>query len=581
MSLSVLTSKRRRRTFITYDFEWIPGTLEIRLCGVYDGERYRAYRSIKSFINGELTSRNRGKWFYAHAGGLADFQFVLEELARRTGKFEVKCAFSGSSAIIVQVTRGKNAWTFIDSYWLLRDKLDNIGKWIGIHKGAEEERKTKEGAKEFYTNASLHELLEYNEGDCIILWKAIDALQDVLWDLGGQLQKTLASSAMILFRRRFLTENIDTSWAINERAQQAYFASRVEVISENCYDAEYYDINSSFPYAMTKPCPGNFIGSTRSIPDYGIYLADVTIEVPECFLPPIPTKIKGRLFFPTGIWRSWLTSVDIELLLREGCTLHRVWECLQFEPFFDLAEYAKTLYTMRKNAETSFERTALKLLLNSLYGKFAEGEEKSALHLNPKKIDRDNWEMLFPGAWLYEKRVPVPHRHVPISAHITAIGRRTIFDFMNACSEVHYCDTDGFSTVDSLATTNDLGGLKLEKRIRHGHFVQCKFYRLEGEELQKDGTWEELGDKGVKGKGFPGMDIAKFERLLEGHSIAYERMRRIKEQARKGRLEPQEHVINKRLQRNVLSKRFHYPDGTTRPWQMKELAEYFRGNRQY
>ena len=128
------------------------------------------------------------------------------------------------------------------------------------------------------------------------------------------------------------------------------------------------------------------------------------------------------LFFPCGQWRSWLTSIDIELLQRMNCQILKVHEVLEFEPFYDLKNYANTLYNLRKKAESPFEKTAFKLLLNSLYGKFAEGEEKRSMIVNPETIERDKWEMLFPGAWIRETLVPIPHRHVPVSAHIK-IGR--------------------------------------------------------------------------------------------------------------------------------------------------------------
>src|ERR1700752_685892 len=140
--LSKIESARVVRDFGVYDLEWVPGTLELRLAGYYDGNRYEAFTSIEQLLDHTLTSANRGKWFYAHAGGLYDVQWVLEHLIDRiksTGQYhvhyEVNCSFSGSSAIIVKVTRGKNCWYSIDSYWLLRDKLSNIGKYIGLHKG--------------------------------------------------------------------------------------------------------------------------------------------------------------------------------------------------------------------------------------------------------------------------------------------------------------------------------------------------------------------------------------------------------------------------------------------------------------
>ncbi len=543
---------------------------------MFDGNRYRAYRNVRDFVNGELTDKNRGKWFYAHAGGLADFQFVLEHLENTP--YEVSAHFSNSSAIIVTVRRGKNCWHFLDSFWTLRDKLENIGEWIGQAKGAKEERKTEAEAKEFYRTADLYDLAVYNKTDCEILWRALGELEDVLWDLGGQLQMTLASSAMNLFRRRFLSNNISTSKSVNEIGEKAYFASRVEVINHECHDANYVDINSSFPFAMTQPCPGEFLGTSRKLPDEGLYIAKVRVFVPEVFLPPLPVRLKGRLFFPTGEWVGWFSNIDLELLRNEGGKILKVFEVLHFAPFDDLSAYAKTLYELRRTAKTPFEKTAYKLLLNSLYGKFAESEFKTGLKYNPERINRDEWEQLFPGAWLVNSQVPIPHRHVPISTHITAIGRRTLFEYMTACNDLHYCDTDGFST-DSLPQTGDaLGALKLEKRIRKGTFVASKMYLLDGEELTPQG-WCELGDKGAKAKGFPRMTVGKMMDLMEGKAIEFERMRRIRELARNGGFKPREDKIQKRLNMTSITKRMAYPDGHTRAWHTSELLQHLNEGR--
>src|SRR5271154_4575395 len=109
--ISIQRRKRITRKYLVYDLEWVPGKfsksghMPVRMAGVYDGETYRWYTSVESFLNGELTSANRGKWFYAHAGGLADFQFLLHDLLQRNG-YQIEAAFSGSSAIIVHVRKG-------------------------------------------------------------------------------------------------------------------------------------------------------------------------------------------------------------------------------------------------------------------------------------------------------------------------------------------------------------------------------------------------------------------------------------------------------------------------------------------
>ncbi len=571
--MTVINTPRVRRAFLVYDLEWVPHEMRLRMCGVYDGDRYRCYDSMRQFIKSELTHRNRGKWFYAHAGGLADFQFVIHELQQMG--YSIQGSTSGSSVIIAHVAklvprrlkdgsqtmiRGKDCWHFCDSYWLLRDSLRNIGKWVGISKGNADE------SIEFYSTAPWEELRDYNEQDCVILWKGIDYFQTVLWDLGGQLRMTQASCAMDLYRRRFLHADLDTSMVINEVARSAYFASRVEVLTTWCDDAYYYDVNSSFPHAMTHQMPGELHRRHRGLPDWdGPYIADVDVEVPDTYLPPLPVRMGGRLFFPTGKWRGWYSNIDLELLQEQGGRITKAHESRTFHPNSDLRDYSMTLYNLRKTSE-GFPKLAYKYLLNSLYGKFAESDQKSEIIVNPAEV-KEGWRMMVPGVFVHEKTVPVPHMHVPIAVHVTAIARRTLFRFMGMSSELHYCDTDGFSTTQLYQDGNELGEIKLEKNIHRGRFIQAKVYHLDGTDT--DGKDLQV----VKAKGFSRMDLEKFEKLINHEEIEYVRMARIKENARRGDFTPREYTITKSIHEDALGKRHFYPDGHSRPWQHDELKE--------
>lgn len=575
MSLEILTSRRRYRRFLVYDMEWIPGTLQIRMVGVYDGNRYRHYLSVEQFLARELTSENRGKWFYAHAGGLADVQFVFEALANHPDyrATKVRASFSGSSAIIVRVTRGKNSWIFVDSYWLLRDKLANIAKSIGMEKTGPDES-DEEAIKEWYASVSMDVLIPYNEMDCRILYKAIEEFELALMSFGGTLQMTLASSAMSLFRRRYLTREIETHDSVNEKARLSYVASRVEVFRRNPDPPfGYYDVNSLFPYAMTFDCPGELLRVTRNLPLPGnLYIADVEIRVPDFYLTPTPVRMSGRVFFPHGRWRGWYTNVDLELLEQEGGKILRVHQVLIFEPFHDLAQYARDIYAKRRDSTDPFYRQVLKLLLNSLYGKFAESDEKSMIHLHPEeatlaRLSREN--MLFPGCYEERLRVPVPHMWVPISTFITSKSRAILYSFLSMSRRFYYCDTDGFPSKDVFTTGIELGELKLEKTITEiGQFVAPKLYRM---------------DDKVKAKGFSlGWDenkqhkkqraIEQFETLIAGGKITVTRMARLKENLGRGKTKPREGLVVKRLSKHPISKRCHDPKtGVSRPWSIDEL----------
>ena len=672
-----IVSDRKYRRFGVLDLEWVPGEtlllpvnttvqieglseeqrlplpavrcmtspLKIRLAGYYDRqpatlgdndsepemiEKYQCFETVRDLIDTILVRETRGMWFFAHAGGLADMEFVLDELLQEikrqagveessttivgsdgkkqvehsTGTWKIKASFSGSSAIIIHVIKGKNAWHFIDSYWLLRDKLASIGKAVGILKGDSPEAKEwmtqKYGRKiedfedltqaekvAFYRDVPFSILRDYNKIDCEILWKAIAQIEAEIFELGGQLQQTIAGTAMGLFRRAHLKQNIFTSEKLNQIAQSSYFASRVEVLSRNAEDFFIYDINSSFPYSMTFPLPGNLVAFRTTLPDDDsdncLYLANVTIEIPEMQLPPLPYRKDGRVFFPVGRWRSWFTSTDIRLALREGATIHKVHEVYIFDPFMDFASYAKEIYGLRAAAKTSFRKLILKYLLNSLYGKAAEGTMKQEMLINPAEIDRTKMQMLQPGVWLQEKEAVIAHRHVIISSVITSIARRTLYDLCKICYQQkcnpYYTDTDSIATKASLPVDEKtLGALKLEKKMEWAEFVAPKIYRGEGFELQKDGTWKPAllhKAKGFSlGRGREAFD--KLGKIIDGDRIGVQRMIRLRELYRTQVGEqyttaPFEILVIKALTFETLCKRFHYPDGETRPWSVAEL----------
>jgi hypothetical protein len=572
--LKPLRSKRRTQLITAYDLEWIPGTLQTRVAAAYDERGYRWYPTVDQFLAAELTYQNSKRWYYAHAGGMADVQFILERAIAHRIQFEA--AFANSSAIIVKLIRDRYRWTFADSYHLFNRPLQEIAEWSGASK-TEVTAMSEPEKIEWYRSAPLRDLVEYNRVDCEILYNAIQEYQLTLLEIGGQLRLTQASCAMDLFRRKYLDREIEVSPEINLKARDAYFASRVEVFAPRCDGAKYYDINSSFPAAMLEPLPGSAISVGRR-PKTDMYLADVEIEIKECYLPPTPARVDGRLFFPTGQWRTWLSSIDIRLLEEQGHRILRIHEAIDFEPFSDLAAYASDLYEMRRKETATFPRQTYKLLMNSLYGKFGESSEKTKALFDPpahviRELRRQKIEPVLPGLWIAPEHRDIVHAHVPIATWITSIARRALFRPMSRANELYYCDTDGFATDTEHATSDRLGGLKLEKRSVRGRFLSPKLYRLEG--LDVDGNRIEI----VAGKGFSRLDTEGFTTLENSldhpiedrEGIVVRRITRLRGLWRGGEIKPREIVITKRLL-NAKPKRA--PVGSnTRPWSIAELAK--------
>jgi len=575
------TPRFRRRRILTYDLEWVPGEMRLALVGCYDGIKYRHYKTVEAFLDAELTHKNAGASFYAHAGGLADIQFILEALLK-DDRYRAEGFFSGSSAVIVRIMRGTLSWYFVDSYFTLRARLADIGTKMGMEKGDVDWSQPREDILRFLQSP---EGIAYNEQDTRILWTALGEFQSLILGLGSEMRFTLASTAMRLIRRRYLRHKIPTSASLNNRLRPAYVGGRVEVFFNQRHSGLYYDINSCYPYAMTKPLPGRYKGISRTLGNgKTAVLAEVTIDVPESlYVPPLPYVCGGSLYFPVGKRRCWLVGPEIELALSLGCTIERIHEAHHFEWFSDLRAYAEELYSLRLKS-TGYYTDLYKLLLNSGYGKFGERPEKGSLLFRPTaeqlaeakeicqegggrdakgRYYRGSLGMISPGIFLIERDSEVQHAHVPIAAYVTSYARVNLYGHLTR-SERHpyYCDTDGFAIGDdSIPTGTGLGALKLEKSYPNALFHAPKLYHIETSE----------GKDIVKAKGFRHLSLTEFERLIAGDTVQVTRMLRLKELYSKGMSKPTEAVIAKKLTQAAIPKRYFFKDGTSRPWHVEEL----------
>jgi hypothetical protein len=209
------------------------------------------------------------------------------------------------------------------------------------------------------------------------------------------------------------------------------------------------------------------------------------VEIPEsCYLPPLPHRAEktGKLLFPVGTFHGVWSYEELKLLddpLVQGKITNvtrSVWYGRK-TLFFD---FVKELYSFRdKNAATYDEGLALisKLMMNSLYGKFGMNEDRREILLLQKDETPpegstfprlpDGEEDLLARVCYVEKRVAPPYIIPQISAHITALARVRLWNFMAEVlrrgGKLYYCDTDSLITdLDDLLVSPDLGELKNE-----------------------------------------------------------------------------------------------------------------------
>lgn len=185
--------------------------------------------------------------------------------------------------------KGKRKYsiTFTDTLNLYPASLEEVGRTIGMEKLAKKFGLDRANLDRY----DFETVLKYNVRDTQITASAVIIREKIVNELGGQLRLTNPSTAMDLFRRKFLKYGIKKPPKIlRDYIRKAYFGGRTEVFfrgvvsSKNFADSaekiyrlkkgklkqygfhlvdgiSYVDVNSLYPYSMKYfPSPIEIIG---------------------------------------------------------------------------------------------------------------------------------------------------------------------------------------------------------------------------------------------------------------------------------------------------------------------------------
>ena len=426
--------------------------------------------------------------------------------------------------------------TFLDTLNYASLKVEELGKILNIPK-----LKTPSFIGERpNNNKEWNELITYNIRDAEISMKFIKFIYGVFHKLGATPQLTIASSAMSLWKNRFLDKTY-TRHFINQLMDEfkAYYGGRCEVFKRGeIRNYKYYDYNSLYPSCMIKeyPEPNTLkvkYGSSLEFIESYEGISKVDMECPNMYIPLLPYRTDDKLLFPVGNFSGWYSHLELRKALTLGYIIKKVHTSYYFlKTCFPFRDYVKELYRERKyyqSAGSSVEKI-IKLLMNGLYGKFGQ-----------KFINRDRWipmpetieefnELIkkYPDVEEINEYLRIKQKFtepkpfcVPIWAlYTTAYARLKLFSLLNKSSPA-YCDTDSIITKHSLDTSLRLGDLKLEDRIKYGILIKPKFYGFrndKGEEkvrikgLSSDMSIENLRNFSIN----PTMTFNKFCKFKEG-----------------------------------------------------------------
>lgn len=410
----------------------------------------------------------------------------------------------------------------LDTMNYFKSSLKEIGLKLGFEKleiDIEQSIKTKEVSEE---------LITYCQRDVDITEKLILEWFKFLKnnDLGN-FQPTIASQAFNSFRHKFMEHPIYIH--INDRAieieRESYKGGRNECffigkIPEKIY---VYDFNSLYPSVMidnfypTNLCAfrlQNDIDSLTEALKNKLVIAELKINIKK----PYVAHRKERLLFPIGRFTGYFCSPEIELLLERNC-IEEVGKVCYYDKNKIFSSYVKFFYEERLKAKANGDKVndeMLKIMLNSLYGKFGQKLRINEIIGDTDFNDISVKTMITPEGMYNAKsfggkvfkcsttKEESSESFPAIASFCTAYARMKLLYAIEQAGweNVYYVDTDslfvnetGKSKLNNLIDNKKLGYLKLEYEAPHGMIIKgCKDYVI----FKKNGQYMEKIEK-IKG----------------------------------------------------------------------------------
>lgn len=426
--------------------------------GYYDGEKHKTFyktRDLITFLKG-LTKTD----IYAHNGGKFDYHFLLDYAERNQD---------------VTVINGRlSKWkigkcTLYDSYNLLPVPLSAINKDEFDYNKMHKKRR----------HLFIAEIEHYLKNDCLYLYNALNEF----FNLYGQ-HLTLAGAGMD-FWKKIGNKRPKSTPDFFDLFRKYYYGGRTQAFQAGIFEKDffYYDIRSAYPFVMKNKL--HPIGTNNL--DYFQTTHPKDNEIEHGFFS-VSCHSKGafplrddnnRLNFPVGKSIFHVTGHELktaietktisDLKIKSGFVWHKS-ACINF------AEYVDIFFDKRLKAKRDGNKAHdlfAKLFLNSLYGKFAmnyynfcdyqivdafedaqegfeDGEILGDVKIISKPIDEIDYNFI----------------NVATSASITGAVRAYLWESIQKCENVYYCDTDSIicENGDQLNVGEKLGNWELEAK---------------------------------------------------------------------------------------------------------------------
>lgn len=430
---------------------------------LYDGQKYHKFSNYKEFL--EPLRQNKQKQIIFFLNAEYDIGNIF-----RNDLDKLIITYIRSRFIMARI-KGTRIYIY-DSLNHWKISLKGMGEVVGLKK----------------LEMNLDDE-NYCKRDCEILYKFVEFQSGMYKKYNSDFRATIAGNAIDIWTKNFIQPHY---WRVKipkntrEYFRKGYYGGRAEIFKtglQNRSDIYVYDINSLFPYCMLINDYPDLKSIKKSPNLQKTGMTTCTVES-NMKIPILPYR-GDSLIFPNGRFSGTWTNNEIQYFIKQGGKILKVTSGVHFEktvrPF---TNFVKHFYSLRLNAKTNEEKYFYKILLNSLYGKFAQGNEIQTLQSG--EINEKTSGLIFydyKGMAYFvdnEKTNTSLYSNIIWSAYVTAYARIILHKLLVKDEKnLIYTDTDSIFTYNkNFPIGKEIGNLKLESKSHSGLFLLPKLYFL-------------------------------------------------------------------------------------------------------
>lgn len=318
------------------------------------------------------------------------------------------------------------------------------------------------------------QIREYCKMDCILTKRLAEKWLQTFHDAFDFYPRNWVSSGylaekVLINNDVFVPRFNEVPYSVQDLAWSSFYGGRFELIKRGFIGKCFlYDVNSAYPYALTHLpdiTDGRWITTNKIHPKSKVgffhIIADIDNTVKVC---PFPFRNKNKtIIYPSGKFETYVTLHELLTVRGDSRINYEILESCQFIPNkncnYPFKDFIAKMYDKRLELkkQNNPQQQALKLILNSMYGKTAQ-------------TTNNRFGNLFN---------PV------IASYVTGFARAQLYKFVRDNNLENYVvafATDSIAVQKEIPNLNSekLGEMKLDKQADDVYYLSNGYYRFNG-----------------------------------------------------------------------------------------------------